>query len=75
MNDFTKDELKDIEYICGQYLSTLGHGDNPCDYIDLQEKIQGMIDNYCEHDWDLFLSPYGNIGICSKCNQGMRGEL
>lgn len=58
MNDFTKEELKcllltlDKVYIASRSVRQ----------DELQEKIQSLIDNYCEHD-------YIETGyICHKCN-------
>ena len=63
MNDFTKEELQDL-------LSTIGavrvYTDTPCWDEELFNKIQSMIDNYCDHS--------GHIGVhdwktCNDCGQ------
>lgn len=46
MNEFTKEELEDLDYICGLHIMNLGCDDSPCDYIDLQNKIQRIIETY-----------------------------
>ena len=48
MNDFTKEELKELYCAYNIYCVTTNR------YLDLilQNKIQSMIDNYCEHDED-----------------------
>lgn len=56
MNDFTKEELTIL------YLSISGEN-----YRKLKDKLQSMIDSYCEHDLS------GGeveefIDTCSKCN-------
>ncbi len=63
MNDFTKDELDYIrDYIFNGAASI--RFDN---HESLKNKLQSMIDNYCEH--------YGEIGKdypgekCMKCNR------
>ena len=68
MNDFTKEELKDIHYALTEYgnfesapVKTLG------------DKIQSMIDNYCEHEWiieinDNYIPVSGQI--CMYCKTG-----
>ena len=64
-NDFTKEELENI-LTCVNAISY----NNEASSLTLkssQDKIQSLIDNYCEHDTiggeiDLF------IDTCSKCN-------
>lgn len=48
MNDFTKEELEDLFDCCkAAYIS----GEiNPQKPLQFKEKIQSMIDNYCEHE-------------------------
>jgi hypothetical protein len=60
MNDFSKEELELLQTA----LSEIDYS-NP-----LWEKIQSMIDNYCEHEWEFYLSPNINILRCNKCNKG-----
>lgn len=56
MNDFTKEELQLIhEYLCGNIRT----------YV-LADKVQSIIDNYCEHDFHPVLSPF-KIESCHKC--------
>jgi UDP-N-acetylglucosamine transferase subunit ALG13 len=54
MNDFTKGELYEI-------LALLGI---ECEKFDVYNKIQSMIDNYCEHIWS---EGSGNLLFCFKC--------
>jgi hypothetical protein len=64
MNDFTKEELEELRYCV-----TFTHGDAN----GLADKIQSLIDNYCEHKnnvWPLYTST-GDIpvaGMCYECN-------
>lgn len=70
MNDFTKEELEIIagiivaaEQRCGQ-MSASGQS--------VKFKLQSMIDNYCDHEWDTnlwnhFLSDFE----CNKCNKNL----
>lgn len=63
MNDFTKEELKCI-YVSLSLHALEGWANIP---VELVEKIQSMIDNYCEHESSepkLVL-----IKHCVKCNQ------
>lgn len=61
MNDFTKEELENI--LNGNvelYPST---------YQALRDKVQIMIDNYCEHSWVFSFSANGSCVKCVKCNK------
>lgn len=58
MNDFTKEELGIIA--CNLCV-------NP-KTKDILRKIASMIDNYCEHEWELSFSKNIILGIyCQKC--------
>jgi len=63
MNDFTKEELERILQGVSWWLD----GDTAIYSESLINKIQSMIDNYCEHD-----TCAGEVEIfadtCSKCN-------
>ena len=61
MNDFTKKELETMQanlpYIDGES-------------CELSNKIQVMINNYCEHEWESFKNENGYfIGRCKKCGE------
>ena len=57
MNDFTKEELKHILKIMDHcYLDGYGQ--------ELGQKIQSLIDNYCDHIWT---EGSGNHIFCGKC--------
>lgn len=73
MNDFTIEELQDLSDCCNPGI----HDDHPWEdwKQDLQIKIQGMLTNYCVHEWEMYLSPFGNIVRCNKCNKSMQGFL
>lgn len=69
MNDFTKDELNILLLemnIVIQRTTKEGILSISPIYFKLRDKIQSMIDNYCEHDWQpgkhLFSETY-----CTKC--------
>lgn len=65
MNDFTKEELEilhsAIEYWI-ENIALLGSKVSPV----IINKIQSMIDNYCEHAWD---DAATNQFYCIKCQQ------
>lgn len=68
MNDFTKEELEMIRYSFHETIVRNDPWGNPCllsMHRTLKDKIQSMIDNYCEHSWSA-------VGIhpwlhCYKC--------
>lgn len=64
MNDFTKEEL---EKICQFFNIAIEDFNEPDNTYELRDKIQSMIDNYCDHDFrtgqHLFTDTY-----CTKCN-------
>lgn len=67
MNDFTKEEL---ENILNGNVELYPHT-----HIDLRNKIQSMIDNHCEHEWELCFSGSIIRGIyCNKCAMKLKGS-
>ncbi len=62
MNDFTKKELEKLRYAITNY-----------DYSDddLNNKIQSLIDNYCEHEFTEWYAPIpeDRIHICMTCKR------
>jgi hypothetical protein len=68
MNDFTKEELQMLHLdMCININKAPPLNPAPC-YVELRDKIQSLIDNYCEHK-----SPYEvNYGetsfyFCDNC--------
>ena len=71
MNDFTKEELKFISNTIDCYQSDGGlNMDEIPTCESAKEKIQSMINNYCEHGYKKTLDKSGMffISICHKCN-------
>lgn len=61
MNDFTKEELIKL-------LDML-HDTNAQEW-QLEDKIQSMINNYCDHDWENPCCGCPNSSpICDKCGK------
>lgn len=60
MNDFTKVELEILKRAIAYWV-----GENAGKVI--KNKIQSMIDNYCEHEWV-------NGTYCIKCDKSPTGE-
>ncbi len=63
MNDFTKEELRIILLdmninIIKTTVLTVSKS-----YVDLRNKVESMIDNYCEHEWQ-----HGAADCCEKGN-------
>jgi len=57
MNDFTKEDLQDIANALENWVP---------DHIGLRDKIQSMIDSYCEHDCKYTIWQC-QVTACSKC--------
>jgi len=59
MNDFTREELQEIVDMANETnTGSQGHGLGL--HFDIRDKIQYMIDSYCEHEWI-------NGVYCDKC--------
>lgn len=66
MNDFTKEELNNL-FNCLQFLGGLGPKIHVDDLDKLLNKIQSMIEDYCEHDW--YYNQHGLPIGCVKCGE------
>lgn len=76
MNDFTKEELEDIRESLRSYLQQ-DHCDNGWanGIRTLEDKIQSMIDNYCEHDWQSGCASHdchAQCVWCPKCKKDLK---
>ena len=74
MNDFTKEELQYISDCVDFGLMDKARNDK---FIDLDEKIQSMIDNYCEHEWESGCSSHdchAECVWCPKCKKDLINE-
>ena len=65
MNDFTKDELKTLSDILTLDLDDI----NPSCQEELQNKLQFMIDNYCEHKSNPQFGDINYIEKCARCGK------
>lgn len=77
MNDFTKEELS-LCYRTIEYMVYKEIWFQP-EIAKLKDKIQSMIDNYCEHDTDVspLYTATGDIpcaGFCYKCGSCVSRE-
>lgn len=68
MNDFTKEELEDI-LSWGDVYNEFGQSFAYELNKPLLDKIQSMIDNYCEHEWKhrYDVSEYDECLKCGSC--------
>lgn len=66
MNDFTKEDLQNI--LNGNVELY------PHTHIDLRNKIQSMIDSFCEHEWRCWDDVH-NTRECMKCGEEKTGEI
>ena len=71
MNDFTKEELTVIHLAVMRDMNQFAHilKTSPS-MLALKEKLESMIDNYCEHENDerFCMMPLpGNPKMCTKC--------
>lgn len=79
MNDFTKEDLEDMR-TWGECFTEFGNSGVDKFQRHILDKIQSMIDNYCEHEWN---NPCcgcpASSRYCTKCEKkiytrGARGE-
>lgn len=74
MNEFTKEELIDLYYAIRYFWKNRAYRDLPSDTetcshsYDLMEKIDSLIDNYCEHDWQEIFNER-TYSRCNKCGE------
>lgn len=79
MNDFTKEELSHLHNLVGQEgwfpdvyaVSSEAHRDYKQKFCD---KIQSLIDNYCEHEEFEYEAMSGHFDdrVCTKCGKQER---
>lgn len=69
MNDFTKAELSVIHLAVVRDMNQFAHilKTSPS-MIELRDKLETMIDNYCEHDWRKGVHLFNDI-YCTKCDK------
>ena len=63
MNDFTKDELKQILFDMERTIFINGESNIDNRYIMLRDKVESMIENYCEHR-----NTVPNCDVVSNCD-------
>ncbi len=72
MNDLTKEELTILFLELNIAIRNWGEAKEYKDYPRLKDKLQSMIDNYCDHEWH----PGGNRPWlhCIKCKANFNHE-
>lgn len=69
-NDFTKEELQIILLDMNVYITRTRILEESPIHKALREKIESMIENYCEHSWIATFGQYGNLIVkCKLCNK------
>ncbi len=68
MNDFTKEELEELMHCVYAYRDLC---DEDVDDI-LSNKLQSLIDNYCEHP--SIIPEFGSIHTCTECKEIVGGS-
>ena len=63
MNDFTRDEL---QYLL-EMVDSIKIVNRSVNDDELQEKLQSMIDNYCEHNFIGYAEGQATFPYCNKC--------
>jgi len=71
MNDFTKEELS-ILYRSLNHMLEINYFIQPSSF-ELLNKIQSLIDNYCEHENGGELEIF--IDVCKKCNSYLLRDI
>lgn len=70
MNDFTKEELEELKRCCNWVINCKDTHYTTITY-GLPDKIQSLIDNYCEHEFDMTDWVNDSSGCrwyqCKKC--------
>ncbi len=71
MNDFTKQELEEIQEIarhCGKQAVETRHN---LTYA-VKKKAEAMLDSYCDHQF--IIPEFGNIHTCTECKEIVGGS-
>lgn len=72
MNQFTKDELGSIYLDMNHNILKYGKDNIAPEYLAFRDKVEKMIDNYCEHNNDPRFNAMPCAGapkLCTKCNE------
>lgn len=75
MNDFTKEELQIIHLDICVYINKSKITNVPQNHLDLRDKVNSMIENYCEHKWENTCCGCWVANICCiKCKKCLEEE-
>lgn len=67
MNEFTKEELLTMMEIMDELY--FGKFYSKREYPELYDKIQSMIDDYCEHEPYTYIDGVAAVPFCQKCRR------
>ena len=67
MNDFTKEELQIIHLDMTAYINRTPMLNESPSHKALRDKVESMIDNYCEHRKSISVSEVDYVFYCEKC--------
>jgi hypothetical protein len=71
MNDFTEEELNIIHLDMCTYVERNKILKESPSHKALREKVEVMMDNYCQHNLYVNIHPDGTTVRCGKCNLNM----
>lgn len=69
MNDFTKDELEQLLFDLDAKIFRYGEVNIHEFSLKLRNKIQSLVDNYCEHDFYMEAANKSILARCNKCHK------
>jgi hypothetical protein len=73
MNDFTKEELQIIRLDMTTYINRTPMLNESPSHKALRDKVERMIDNFCEHEWVVETKEFNlKNAICKKCGKYYR---
>lgn len=68
MNDFTKEELQIIHLDINKEINKHRGILKPSPFLlSLRDKVEKMIENYCDHEWIEYPNDFASIPYCKKC--------
>lgn len=70
MNEFTKEELQILLLEMKIYIYKSEPLKAAKSYVELKDKLESMVDNYCEHEWENTCCQCSMDKIyCHKCDR------
>jgi len=69
MNEFTKEELQIIQLDMCTYAARYKMPKESPSHAALRNKVESMIDNYCEHTYGMFFEESNARPFCKMCRE------